>query len=187
VNGYSGVTDVSVSSLNYSSTNNPTGTVYKTNDMLYTYTLDYTSKGLIRFDVSQIPASATVVSAKLDLTFESWVGPQTLAGSYLTTPWSYASAGLGWTNGGAGSAWTSVGVGPGDVHGPTFNFLGIDASGYQRKSVALDTANVQAWVRSAAANQGLLLANAESAKVLRIFSSEAADAAKRPSLTVSYQ
>jgi hypothetical protein len=180
------VTDASISSLNYS-TGNPLGTVYKTNDVLYTYTLDYTSKGLIRFDVSQIPTSATVVSAKLDLTFESWVGPQTLVGSYLTTPWSYGSASLGWSNGGAGAAWASLGIGAGDVHGPAFNFLGIDASGNQRKSVALDAASVQSWVRTPTANQGLVLANADTAKILRIFSSEAADSAKRPSLSIIYQ
>jgi hypothetical protein len=155
--------------------------------MLYTYTLDYASKGLIRFDVSQIPTSATVVSAKLDLTFESWVGPQSLVGNYLTTPWSYTSATFGWSNGGAGSAWTSLGIGAGDVLGPTFVFLGIDASGYQRKSVALDATSVQAWVGSAAANRGIVLANANAAKVLRIFSSEAADATRRPSLSVVYR
>lgn len=187
VNGYAGVTDASIASLNYSSSANPTGTVYKTNDMLYTYGLDYTAKALIRFDVSQIPATASVVSAKLDMTIESWVSPQVLIGNFLKTPWSYSSSTFGWSSGGSGSAWTAPGIGAGDVQGPAFSFSNIDASGYQRRSVTLDAATVQTWVRSASANQGIVLANRDAGKVLRIFSSEASDAAKRPSLTVTYR
>jgi hypothetical protein len=187
VNGYNGVTDASIASLNYSSSSNPTGTVYKTNDMLYTYALDYTAKALVRFDVSQIPSAASVVSAKLDVTFESWVGPQVLLGNFLKTPWSYSASSLGWSSGGSGTAWTTPGIGSGDFQGTSFSFSNIDASGYQRRSVALDPTTVQAWVKSAAANQGLVLANRDTGKVLRIFSSEAADATKRPSLTVTYR
>jgi hypothetical protein len=187
VNGYSGVQDASISNLSYSSSSNPGGTLYKTNDMLYCYTLDYTTKGLIRFDVSAIPASATVTSAKLDVTFESWVGPQTLNGNFLKTPWSYTSSTLGWTSGGAGYAWTTPGVGPADTQGPAFQFAAIGSTGYQRKSVTLDVASVQAWVRSSSANQGLLLANADVSKVLRVFSSEAANLAQRPTLSVTFQ
>jgi hypothetical protein len=187
VNGYSGVQDASISNLGYSSASNPAGTLYKTNDMLYAYTLDYTTKGLIRFDVSALPTSATVTAAKLDVTFESWVGPQTLNGNFLKTPWSYTSTSLGWTNGGAGSAWTTPGIGAADTQGPMFQFLAIGSAGYQRKSVPLDLAGVQAWVRDAAANQGLVLANADVNKVLRICSSEAVNAAQRPTLTVTFQ
>jgi hypothetical protein len=186
VNGYSGVSDVSISNLYYSSANNPTGTVYRTNDMLYTYALDYTTKALIRFDVSQIPSTASVVSAKLDVTVESWTSPQTLIGNFLATPWSYASASLGWTSGGAGS-WKTAGIGASDVTGPAFTFFGINASGYQRKTVALDPASVTAWLQSSTANQGIVLANQDPGKVLRIYSSEASDPAKRPTLSVSYQ
>lgn len=187
VKGYAGVTDASIANLNYSSSSNPTGTVYRTNDMLYAYALDYTAKALLRFDVSQIPATASVVSAKLDLTVESWVSPQALVGNFLKTPWTYSASAFGWQSGGSGTAWSSPGIGTGDVRGPSFSFLNIDASGYQRRSVALDAASVQAWVESPSANQGIVLANRDPSKVLRIFSSEAADATKRPTLTVSYR
>jgi len=186
VNGYTGVTDASIANLNYSASSNPTGTVYKTNDVLYTYALDYTAKALIRFDLSQIPTSASVLSAKLDMTFESWVSPQELLGNFLKTPWSYSASSFGWSSTGS-SAWSTPGIGSGDVNGPAFSFVNIDASGYQRRSVTLDAASVQAWVRSASANQGVVLANRDSGKVLRIYSSEAADATKRPSLTLTYQ
>jgi hypothetical protein len=53
--------------------------------------------------------------------------------------------------------------------------------------VALDAASVQSWVQSASANQGLVLANRDAGKVLRIDSSEAADPARRPTLTVTYE
>jgi hypothetical protein len=187
VNGYAGVTDASIASLNYSASANPTGTVYKTNDVLYTYGLDYTAKALIRFDVSQIPTTASVLSAKLDITFESWVGPQALLGNFLKTPWSLAASNFGWSHGGSGSAWTTPGIGSGDLQGTGFSFSNIDASGYQRRSVSLDPATVQAWVSSASANQGLVFANRDSGKVLRLFSSETTDPAKRPSLTVTYR
>ncbi|WP_437976531.1 DNRLRE domain-containing protein [Sorangium sp. So ce295] len=186
VNGYTGVQDLSISSLNYSSSN-PVGTVYKTNDVLLADTRRYTMKALIRFDVSQIPTTATVTAAKLDVTFESWVGPQALNGNFMKTPWSYGSATLGFTSGGAGSNWTAPGIGSGDVQGPTFQFLNIDDSGYQRRSIALDPGSVQRWVRSSAANQGLVLANTATGKDLRICSSEVANVARRPTLSVTFQ
>jgi hypothetical protein len=121
------------------------------------------------------------------MTFESWVSPQTLIVNFLKTPWSYSATGFGWTSGGSGSAWSVPGISSGDLYGPTAFFSNLDASGYQRRSVALDAASVQAWVRSASANQGLVLTNQDSGKVLRIYSSEVADAAKRPTLTLTYQ
>jgi hypothetical protein len=187
VNGYSGSSDVSIANLNYSSTNNATGTVYKNTEMLYTYTLDYTAKALIKFDVSAIPATASVVSASLAMTFESWTSPQTLLGSFLKTPWNAGNASFGWTNTGGGSAWTITGIGSGDLTGPSFKFSGIDASGYQRKSVALDPASVQAWVHDPTVNDGLVFANPNSNKVLRIYSSEATNLANRPTLSVTYR
>jgi hypothetical protein len=186
VSGYSGCQDVSLSSQGYALTGNLLGTLYKTNDMLYTYTLDYGTKGLVRFDVSSIPTNATVTSAKLDVTFESWVGPQSLTGRFLSTPWSYNASTLGWTSGGAGSNWSTPGIGSGDVTGPAFQFLSISASGYQRKSVPLDVASVQRWVSDATKNQGIVLTNDATGKVLRIFSSEASNSAQRPTLTISY-
>jgi hypothetical protein len=187
VNGYTGVTDASIADLNYSAPNNPIGTVYANNDVLYTYTLDYTAKSLIRFDLTQIPTNASVLSAKLDMTFESWVSPQELLGNFLTTPWSDSAQGFGWTSGGMGSNWSVPGIGSADVQGPTFSFADIDASGYQRRSVTLDAASVQAWVRDASGNRGLVLANSDAGKVLRIYSSEVSDPAKRPTLTVTYE
>jgi hypothetical protein len=187
VDGYSGVSDASISNLYYSSTSTPAGTTFKTNDMLYTYTLDYTTKALLKFDLTQVPTGAKVVAAKLGLTFESWTSPQALVGQFLGTPWSIASASLGWTNGGAGAAWKTLGIGATDVVGTSFLFSSIDASGYQRKTVALDPASVQRWVSFPLENQGLVLASRDLGKVLRIYSSEATDPGKRPTLEVTFQ
>jgi hypothetical protein len=183
VNGYTGVRDATVSSLYYPS--NPKGTVFRDNDVLYTYALDYTAKALLRFDVSSIPASAQVRSASLDVTFESWTA-QTLTGNFLATPWSYDAPSLGWVDSGAGRPWTTPGIGSGDVTGPSFQWTNIDASGYQRKSVALDVASVQRWVQDASMNQGVVLTNPNPGKVLRVFSSEASDPARRPKLAVTF-
>ena len=139
-----------------------------------------------RFDVSSIPGSASVVSAKLDLTFESWTGPQTLLGNFLRTPWSLDAPNLGWTSGGAGFDWTVPGGGPGDMTGVPFELSGLDASGYQHKSVALDAEGVQAWVSDAGSNHGVLLENQGSGSVLRIFSNETAELGRRPTLSITY-
>jgi hypothetical protein len=120
------------------------------------------------------------------MTFESWVTPQVLNGSFLNTPWTYSASTFGWSNSGS-TAWSTPGIGTGDVRGPAFSFTNIDGGGYQRRSVTLDNASVQDWVRNASSNQGLVLANRDTAKVLRIYSSEATDTAQRPTLTVTYQ
>jgi hypothetical protein len=65
--------------------------------------------------------------------------------------------------------------------------MGIDASGYQRKSVAVDPASVAAWVQSPTNNFGVVLANQDVGNVLRVYSSEVSDVAKRPTLSVTYQ
>ena len=184
VNGYTGVRDASISNLYYPSS--PNGTTFKDNDALYAYTLDYTTKALIRFDVSSIPTTAKVVSANLSVTVESWAAAQALLGNFIATPWNY-DKGVGWVDTGSGTAWTAPGIASGDVTGPGFQISGIDASGYQGKSVALDPASVERWVRDATTNQGVVLANPNPGKVLRLFSSEASDPAKRPRLSVTYQ
>jgi hypothetical protein len=177
VDGYTGTQDLSISNLYYSSSS-PTGAVYKTNDMLYAYTLGYTTKALLRFDVSRIPATASVVSATLAVTAQSWTNSQSLIGNFLA---------IGWTNTGAGSSWSVPGIGPTDLTGPRFLVTGIDASGYQRKTVELDPESVERWIRDPAANQGVILTNPNTQRVLRIYSSEAANAAQRPTLSVTFE
>ncbi|HEX6272920.1 MAG TPA: DNRLRE domain-containing protein [Polyangiaceae bacterium] len=186
VDGYAGTVDASIASLDYSSSKNPEGTVYKVDGMLYTYTLAYAAKALLRFDVSSIPANAVIRSASLSVTAESWVNSQSLIGNFLATPWDLTGASFGWTSGGAGSAWSVPGIGSGDVAGPRFLLTGIDASGYQRKTAELDPASVERWVREPSTNHGVLLTNPNSNRVLRLFSSEAKNAAQRPTLSVTY-
>src|SRR6185503_7338894 len=136
-------------------------------------------------DVSSIPSSASVKTASLDVTIESWTSPQQLLGYFLTTPWNYDAPSFGWIDSGVG-AWTSAGIGPGDVTGPAFLFTDIDARGYQRTSVMLDAARVETWIHNGAANQGVVLTNPNPGRVLRLYASEASDPAQRPTLTVTY-
>ncbi|HTA90519.1 MAG TPA: DNRLRE domain-containing protein, partial [Polyangiaceae bacterium] len=185
VGGYSGVTDGSISNLYYSASD-PNGTSFTTNDELYAYTIDYTTKALLKFDLSQIPAAATVLSASLALTIESWTSPQALIGNFLATPWNESGANFGWTDTGSGAAWSSPGIGSADTRGPSFQFAGIDASGDQQKTVALDVATVQGWLRDASTNDGLVLSNQDTGQVLRIYSSKATDPTQRPALSVTY-
>jgi hypothetical protein len=186
VNGYGGVTDASISNLYYSASD-PNGTSYTTGDELYAYTLDYTTKALIKFDLSQIPATASVVSASLALTIESWVNPQTLIGNFVSKPWNDGSSSFGWSDTGTGAAWSTPGIGSADLQGPTFQITGINSSGYQRKTIALDATTVQSWVQNAAANAGLVFSNPTSGQVLRIYSSRATNVAQRPALSLTYR
>jgi hypothetical protein len=73
------------------------------------------------------------------------------------------------------------------VTGPAFLLTGIGSGGYQRKSIALDPARVQAWVSDPAQNQGLVLVNQASGKVLRMCSSESTNLARRPTLSITFE
>jgi hypothetical protein len=160
------------------------GVTFKDNDRLYAYVTSYAAKALLKFDVSSIPSTATVASARLDVMVESWINGAGLSGDFLTTSWDYATVGN--IHATSGTTWTQAGIGTSDVANKPFTFPAINASGNQKKSVDLDAAQIQAWIANAAANRGLVVSNPTSG-ILRIFSSEASNAVDRPTLTVTYR
>ena len=183
---YRGVRDATISNLYYTSTNTR-GTTFPIIDRLFTYALpSYQTKALLRFDLASVPADASVTKASLELTVESWVGPQALTGSFLATDWEIASPAFGWTETGSAGRWASPGIGAADITGPSFRISGIGASGAQLKTVELDALAVQSWVRNPATNHGLVLSNTERDKVLRVYASEASNSATRPTLRLTY-
>lgn len=186
--GYAGETDLTISSENLSGTNTR-GVTFRGSSELMAFTLagSYTTKALLYFDLGgSIPSTATIVSAQLDLTVECWNNGQQLNGSYLQSSWDENSAQLGWTSRDDANAWSQPGIGPGDrVAGRSFVIGGLTSAGTVRHSVALDPAQVQAWVANPASNQGILLENPATGVVLRIHSSSASS--DRPKLTVTYK
>jgi hypothetical protein len=174
-----GAKDVSVTSMNGGE-----GVTFKDNDRLYAYVTSYAAKALLAFDVSSIPSDATVASARLDVMVESWINGAGLTGDFLKTAWDYATVGN--IHATPATTWSQTGIGSNDVANKPFTFPTITSAGNQKKSVDLDATQVQAWVANAANNHGLVISNPTSG-ILRIFSSEAPNAADRPTLTVTYR
>lgn len=196
VNGYSGTTDVSISTQ-YAQYNEGNGLTNFTDPQLGLYQLTgtngYSVENLIRFSNLGIPAGSTVSGATLTLRVDTWANNPTIRGYYVAAPWS-ATPGpngtqLGWLHRGTGQDWNTPGArgqGTDVIAGKSFTLGAIRAIGGQTITVALDPAVVQSWVNNPAANQGILLVNETTGAVVRINASENSAAATRPKLSVTY-
>lgn len=144
------------------------------------------SAALLRFDVSSIPLTATVLAASLSLSVEgrSDAAPLPVAAHALLRPWAaneatwrQAAAGVDWAGPGAQGAQDRGGQ---PVAGQTF--AAVDAW-YDLDLRAI----VQAWVTDPAANYGILLASLDGGDVeYRLRSAEATSESLRPKLVVTY-
>lgn len=189
--GYGGEQDLSISSMRYGGSNT-TGVTFRNSADLLAYTISgsggYTAKALLRFDLGSVPRNATVLSAQLELTVESWFNGMELNGGYLQNAWDARSGKLGWSNCSDTQPWVQTGIGPGDlVPGRSFQLTGLTSGGTQKRSVALDPAQVQAWLRDPSTNHGIVLSNPATDRVLRIHSSAHGTQDQRPRLTVTYR
>ena len=140
-----------------------------------------TKQGLAKFDLSSIPADATITSATLDLTAGG--------GSRLGDVQVYNVSGA-WTGGGATYANSS-----GIVGTTTYGSATMSAS---TLGTALPTINlnaggitlIQGWVTTPSSNNGFSLktdyGHPQAARFVQICSSEHATAGYRPKLTVTY-
>ena len=150
------------------------------------YRDDQGRAALLRFDVSQIPADATVLDASLSMHVSDRTNPNALyVGAYrLMRPWVAGEA--TWISATQRTAWTAPGAnGDGDHLSAPEDALAIDASGgwYTFTVPAL----VQAWVSKPAQNHGLILQGSPGGAVEYKFNSlEAGAADLRPRLTVHY-
>jgi len=182
VNGYAGTRDVSISTQ-YS----PNGVTTTTGELMawkISGASGYEERSLVRFDGLALPTGARVTSASLALTFDNWSTGFAVTGGYVASAWNPASSALGWVNRDDGAVWATPG---GDVTaGNSVLFSAFAGSGDEAKTVALDPAVVQQWVDAPSTNQGILLVNQTSDKVTRIYSSEDANVARRPKLTITY-
>lgn len=137
-------------------------------------------RGLLAFDVSSIPPSATVEAAKITLTRTSANGGSAPVAMYrVTKAWDDAAA--TWNAATDAQAWTTPG---GDFDAAALSTQ--DAGAGSR--VTFDASSlVDAWVHGAAENDGVLFKGPEDTAVTTNFcSAEEPDLSLRPHLTIEY-
>jgi hypothetical protein len=189
--GYSGVSDIYISSQNGGNGFND-GTSTEMLTWKATGSSPYETRSLVRFDNLSLPAGAQVTSATLTLTFENWWTGFTLRGYYLKSHFNATHQGpLGWLNRDAGLAWNTPGAkgsGTDIIAGTSFSNSSWTGNGDETKTFALDTAVVQSWLDNPAANNhGIVLVNDESDdKYLRIYTSDDSNVNRRPKLSIDY-
>jgi alpha-tubulin suppressor-like RCC1 family protein len=127
---------------------------------------DAVTRALFKFDVSSIPAGATVLSAGLGLS-QTNNGPGTSRIHLVTQPWDEATV-----------TWNSLG----NAFGPVFGSV----SNASANQVFVVGPQVQAWVDGTAANNGFLIDQLETS-LTRYKTSEWVLPAQRPFLSVCYK
>jgi glucose/arabinose dehydrogenase/ribosomal protein L35AE/L33A len=196
VNGYTGTTDVSISTQ-YAQYNQGNGLTNFTDSQMGLWQLagtnGYSVENLIRFNNLGVPADSTVTGASLTLRVDTWASNATIRGYYVAAPWNATpgpnSTQLGWLHRGTGQDWATPGArgqGTDVIAGKSFVLSGIRAIGGQNITVNLDPSVVQIWINNPNANQGILLVNETTGAVVRINASEHSTAAFRPKLSVTY-
>lgn len=156
------------------------------------------NRSLLIFDVSSIPASATVTAATLSLywyypagatrTNDTVVGIYRPASTWNTSyvTWNNRISGTAWTN--AGGDWRdSAGVSQGTTpyDSVTFPAATVPDNAFHDWDI---TALVQDWVDGTLSNYGVLMkAATENSNYIAFYSVNYASASLRPKLTVTYE
>lgn len=116
--------------------------------------------GLVRFDLSAIPAGATIVYADLEMVVisaapSSIVAVHALSESWLENTLEGTAGTSNWTMRDPVNAWTTVGAAPPGSAGPMLATFSVATLG--GVTVEVPRTTVQAWVDSPATNHGMLL------------------------------
>ena len=190
MNGYTGAKDVSINTQ-YSQYNGGNGVLWRGDPELGCYTTtgtgSYTARYLLKFGALSIPAGSTVVSATLTIALDSWNnGRGNITGFYLKNAWNPSSSNIGWLHRDDSNNWAAGGASsPGidTAAGKTFRVPPLRPVGAQNVTIPLDASQVQSWIDSPAANQGIMLVNNNPGEIVRPVSTVGAQA-MRPKLTI---
>ena len=134
---------------------------------------------LIKFDVTTIPTSSTVLSATLSVYVDGAQAGQVIEIYRVITDW--IESGVTWDERIAGTSWSSAG---GDYDATTvFGSFNPDTVGTRALGL---TALVQAWVGGTYDNYGVVLTATGSTGTASLASREAISVTQRPRLSVEY-
>ena len=145
--------------------------------------------GLLRFNLSSVPASAVVTSAALDLTVTSAQSSSAATVHRLLTPWTEgtnATTGAQWNDpNGTGTAgtWAAGAFGSGDYDATSLGTVTGTSTGTKTVTV---TSLVQGWYDGSYTNNGLVLLASAKNRDVQWASSENATATSRPTLRVGW-
>ncbi len=178
MDGYNGVKDTYIDSAVL-----PWSPVTQQNEVVMRVRQKNVKSALLYFDVSSIPANATVKSATLKVYASYGSLPNLLLSGYaLKKPWDVNAA--NWWNASSASKWDIAGAnGRGDRESTPFDSVLVKTGGW----VTLDaTALVQSWVSGS--NCGLILRgdNAAPKTEWQLISSDFGNTTLRPTLEVTY-
>jgi hypothetical protein len=164
VNGYSGAKDISINTK-YAESNGGNGVRWSGDPELGCDTITgsgaYAVRYLLKFGGLTVPAGSRVVSASLAISLDYWNATGgNLTGFYLKNAWDPSSSRLGWLHRDATHDWAGAGASAAGVDTAadfSFRVPPLRAVGPQTVTIALDAAQVQGWIDSPAANQGIML------------------------------
>jgi hypothetical protein len=155
-------------------------------------------RGLVKFDLSNLPAGAIVSAATLTLYYETVSSPDTIAAHRALRAW-YAGAKDGAAPDAAqdGSTWNFRNANGEVAWGAAGGQSGTDFAAVATASTLCGgaaaaktwdvTADVIAWAADQTSNHGWLLKNDEVSDTTRVrFTSNEGTAANRPKLTITY-
>ena len=145
------------------------------------------SDAFIAFDLADIPTGSRVVSARLDMRLISASNSNTFKVSVQRANRAWTESGLTWTDASHGHAWIGGGASaiPDDRGDKTYASVTLNEN---TTDFSLDiTSLVQEWIGRGVQNHGLILHGDSWGQVqYNIASREAAEAAYRPRLTITY-
>jgi hypothetical protein len=188
--GYSGAKDASINTQ-YADSNGGNGIRWSGDPELGCYNVSgsggYSVKYILKFGGLTVPAGSQVVSASLALSFDYWDATGgNITGFYLKNSWDPASSRLGWLHRDATHNWAGPGAstaGVDTVAGLSFRVPTLRPVGSQTVTIPLDATQVQSWIDSPAANQGIILVNNNNDDIVRPISTTGT-ARMRPKLMI---
>ncbi len=141
--------------------------------------------GLIRFDLSSLPAGAVIQSAIMTMTVSANRGKHIDKVYEMVTPWT--EAGATWNTRNGSTPWAGGGAFSAADYNPAL-LLGSISVKVKDKPLNVDiTESVKAWFAGTRANNGLaLIATGTDAADAKYYSSENTNTARRPMLSIRY-